>query len=134
MSFSIDPRLERDSIFIKRIGFNQVRLALDARFPWLIVVPEIHNIKELIELSDEQQQEVLRTSNMVSRALLKVFSPDKLNVAAIGNVVEQLHIHHVARFINDAAWPAPIWGNGTPQEYTSKELSYRIKQIVEQLV
>ncbi|MBQ4828254.1 HIT domain-containing protein [Alteromonas sp. MMG017] len=108
--FKLDARLESDTIFIHDLPLCRVLLMNDSQFPWLILVPRVDGVTEIIELSDEQQQQFLKESAQVSRLLQTQFSPDKLNIAALGNVVSQLHIHHVARYKSDIAWPKPIWG------------------------
>ena len=108
--FKLDARLEADTFFIHDLPLCSVLLMNDSQFPWLILVPRVDGVTEIIELSDAQQQQFLSESAQVSRLLQSQFSPDKLNVAALGNVVSQLHIHHVARYKSDIAWPKPIWG------------------------
>ena len=107
--FKLDARLEADT-FIHDLPLCRVLLMNDSQFPWLILVPRVDGVTEIIELSEAQQQQFLSESAQVSRLLQSQFSPDKLNVAALGNVVSQLHIHHVARYKSDIAWPKPIWG------------------------
>lgn len=118
MSFKLDDRLESDSSYVCLLGGSQVRLSHDSRYPWLILIPEVDNISELDELNLKQQHDVLAASNKVSAALKHCFSPHKLNIACLGNIVKQLHIHHVARFEYDEAWPSPIWGKGESIQYT----------------
>ena len=108
--FKLDARLEADTFFIHDLPLCRVLLMNDSQFPWLILVPRVDGVTEIIELSEAQQQQFLCESAQVSRLLQSQFSPDKLNVAALGNVVSQLHIHHVARYKSDIAWPKPIWG------------------------
>jgi diadenosine tetraphosphate (Ap4A) HIT family hydrolase len=133
MSFELDSRLSRDSILIANIDKVQVRLSKDSRYPWLILVPEITGITELHDLSYEQQLCVLNVSNITSLLLKTCFSPDKLNVASLGNVVKQLHIHHVARFEIDDAWPGPIWGQGESVLYGEDELQARKTLLTDKL-
>lgn len=110
MIFELDKRLQNDSFFVCKLSIAQVRLINDRQFVWCVLIPEINNVSEIIELNEVQQTELWQESAMLSRALIKGFSPDKLNVAAIGNIVSQLHVHHVCRFKVDIAWPAPVWG------------------------
>ncbi|MFT6268995.1 MAG: diadenosine tetraphosphate (Ap4A) HIT family hydrolase [Alphaproteobacteria bacterium] len=117
MSFKLDRRLEQDSSFVAEIGISQVRLSHDSRYPWLLVIPQINECFELDELSFNQQIDVMKASNIISKVLKDCFSPDKLNIACLGNIVKQLHIHHVARFEYDAVWPGPIWGQGVSVPY-----------------
>lgn len=118
MSFKLDERLAFDSTYVCSLGISQVRLSNDSRYPWLILIPEVDNIFELDELSMAQQLDVLAASNKLSRALRHCFTPHKLNIACLGNIVKQLHIHHVARFEYDETWPSPIWGRGVSVIYS----------------
>lgn len=94
----------------------------DMHYPWLILVPRIENIREIFELSVRDQQQLLRESSWVSERLAKYFNADKINIGALGNMVPQLHIHHIARYQNDAAWPAPVWGKHPASAYTPENL------------
>lgn len=118
MSFKLDHRLAADSSYVCSLGISQVRLSNDSRYPWLILIPEVDNIFELDELSMVQQIDVIDASNKLSQALRHCFSPHKLNIACLGNIVKQLHIHHVARFEYDETWPSPIWGKGASVTYS----------------
>jgi len=108
--FILHPQLAADTVLVGEFPLCQVLLANDGNFPWLILVPKINNISEFHELTDEQQAQFLSESNAVSKLLKDELSADKINIAALGNMVPQLHIHHVARFKEDACWPKPIWG------------------------
>ncbi|MFT4653257.1 MAG: diadenosine tetraphosphate (Ap4A) HIT family hydrolase [Kangiellaceae bacterium] len=119
MSFNLDTRLEQDSSFVASIGISQVRLSHDSRYPWLLLIPQVNNCSELDDLSLEQQIDVMKASNIISKVLKDCFTPTKLNIACLGNIVKQLHIHHVARFEYDASWPGPIWGQGTCVPYAN---------------
>lgn len=133
MSFKLDERLALDSSYVCSLGISQVRLSNDSRYPWLILIPEVDKIFELDELSIEQQLDVLAASNKVSRALKQCFTPHKLNIACLGNIVKQLHIHHVARFEYDETWPSPIWGQGASVVYEDLAKTRAIKMIREAL-
>jgi len=117
MSFALDPRLAADSIAVGDFTLSQLRLMDDARFPWLILVPRIAGARELIDLDEGDRTSLLGEVTVVGRMLEALIAPDKLNVAALGNVVSQLHVHVVARYANDAAWPQPVWGNGERVAY-----------------
>ena len=119
MSFSLDPILARDTLLICRLTLCEVRLMNDAQYPWVILVPQIPDVTELYQLTETQQHLLSQESNQVSQLLVALLEPDKLNVAALGNVVKQLHIHHIARFCSDPAWPAPVWGKLPIQPYPS---------------
>lgn len=111
MSFTLHPQLERDSFFIEDLSVSRLLLMNDIRFPWLILVPRKPDVRELIDLSTEEYAKVMQEIRHVSEITHKAFSPDKLNVAALGNVVPQLHIHVIARYENDSAWPNPVWSS-----------------------
>lgn len=115
--FSLDPRLASDTTHVGDLALCRVLLMDDARFPWLILVPRREGVSEITDLSDEDASalmEEIRVSVGVMQALSK---PDKVNVAALGNVVAQLHVHVVGRFRSDPAWPGPVWGHGTHAPY-----------------
>ena len=107
--FKLDSRLHNDTFFVCDLSLCRVLLMNDSQFPWLILVPMKNDIAEIIDLSEEEQITLLKESALASKAMQALFSPLKLNVAALGNVVRQLHVHHVARFENDCAWPKPVW-------------------------
>lgn len=123
MSFSLDSRLHNDCIEILDLPLCKLLLMNEARYPWLILVPRVAGVTELIDLTLSQQQRLWDESNLVSQFLRATFKPDKLNIAALGNVVPQLHVHHIARFETDAAWPAPVWGKFVPQSYSDGEIN-----------
>src|SRR3990167_11065634 len=103
--FNLHPQLERDSFFIQKLSLSQARLMNNALFPWIILIPEIPSAVELIDLSIEHQHIILEEINQISTILRKNVDCTKLNIAALGNQVSQLHIHIIARTIGDAAWP-----------------------------
>jgi len=119
--FTLDPRLQQDTLYIAEFSLCKVLLMNDARYPWVILVPKITGLTEIFELDEAGQQQLMVESNFVAEKLKKIVQSDKMNVAALGNVVSQLHIHHVARFIQDDAWPAPVWGKGEAIAYTPAE-------------
>lgn len=125
MTFELDPRLQNDSLLLVKCKNVQIRLINDSRYPWIILVPEYIGVSDLDDLDWGVQIHTLKMSNWVSKALKVTFKPNKMNVAAIGNIVKQLHIHHVARFEYDEAWPGPIWGVGTSVAYSQTELQQR---------
>ena len=108
--FALHPRLAADTVVVTDLPLCRVLLMDDARWPWLILVPRRAGVRELIDLSPAAQQALTGEIARASRTLQTLFSPDKLNVAALGNVVEQLHVHVIARWRGDPAWPAPVWG------------------------
>ena len=127
--FQLDPRLAQDCVLVSELPLCKLLLMNDASYPWLILVPRVSNIKEIMELSLGEQDQLWRESRWVSRCLQHTFRPDKLNIAAIGNVVSQLHVHHIARYQNDNAWPAPVWGHAKPVAYSASALAKQVRLI-----
>jgi diadenosine tetraphosphate (Ap4A) HIT family hydrolase len=115
--FLLAQRLEADSHFLIDWPLCQVRLMDDARFPWLVLVPRRPRLEEWTELSLEDSTELAEEIRKCGRALAQMFKPTKLNVGALGNIVRQMHVHVIARFDTDAAWPGPVWGQGTRLPY-----------------
>ncbi|MDQ9092389.1 HIT domain-containing protein [Pseudoalteromonas haloplanktis] len=120
--FSLAPELARDCIEVADWPLCKVLLMNDSQYPWFILVPRQAGLKESIDLSEQDQLVLMQESAKLSLLLKDVFNPDKLNVAALGNMVPQLHIHHIARFKSDAAWPAPVWGKFTAKPYTQGQI------------
>lgn len=127
--FIIDPILRRDTISVAENTWINLRLMDDARFPWVILVPKTDRAIELSDLSDDVFQSVMTLARDIGATMLDVFDADKVNTAAIGNVVSQLHIHVVARRKNDAVWPAPVWGNGEPTPMLQEVREYRLSEL-----
>lgn len=118
----LDPQLAEDTHPVAHLGLSELRLMDDANHPWLILVPRIAGAVELTDLSEPDRVALGREIDAVSRVLQAEFKPDKLNVAALGNMVPQLHVHVIARFRNDIAWPRPVWGTAAARAYTPEEL------------
>ena len=127
--FMLDKRLEQDCIRVGEFDLCMVLLLNDANFPWVILVPKIEGVSELYDLSEQDQQQFMKESSCVALMLKSLFKPDKLNIAAIGNKVRQLHIHHIARFENDKCWPETVWGYGGGRAYTETEKSGILNKI-----
>ena len=108
-------------------------LVLDANYPWFILVPDRENITEIHQLDEADQQQLMRESVLLSRVLEKAFSPDKLNIAALGNMVPQCHIHHIVRYQTDVAWPAPVWGRVAVKEYPDDALAAVVETVKQAL-
>lgn len=119
--FALHERLAADTLPVGRLRLCRVLLMNDATYPWLILVPEVADLREIFELEAADRALLMEEIALVSRALADAFRPDKINVAALGNLVPQLHVHVVARFRGDPAWPAPIWGRDTPHAYAPGE-------------
>ena len=122
-SFELHPQLLADTHFLSDLELARVLLMDDARYPWLILVPRRNGMRDWIDLSHVEQHRLLDEVELCSRALRAVARPDKLNVAALGNMVPQLHVHVVARHAGDAAWPKPVWGVGERLPYTADALA-----------
>jgi len=131
--FQLHAQLAADTEPVAATETHLLLLANDSRYPWLILVPKQINLREIYELSDPDQQELLRVSSALGRDLMRVFSGEKLNVAALGNMVPQLHVHHIVRNSRDAAWPSPIWGVGDPKPYSAQELRERLVLLQREL-
>lgn len=114
---NLHPQLERDCIALDQLPLCALLLMNDARFPWFVLVPDREEIEEIFQLNETDRAQLWRESDALSRAIVAVFSPHKLNIAALGNVVPQLHVHHVARLHTDVAWPKPVWGCGVAIPY-----------------
>lgn len=115
--WSLHPQLEADTVPVGGLALSRVLLANDANYPWLILVPRIPGVTELIDLDPNEQVQLLGEIDAAARALKDVTECDKLNIAALGNMVAQLHVHVIARRHSDAAWPKPVWGAAPPVPY-----------------
>jgi diadenosine tetraphosphate (Ap4A) HIT family hydrolase len=122
MSFELAPELKRDCIELADWPLCKVLLLNDSQYPWFVLVPRVVGARDIIDLDEEQQQVFWQESAKLSKLLRVVFTPDKLNVAALGNMVPQLHVHHIARYKHDVAWPKPVWGLFPAVPYTQEQL------------
>lgn len=129
--FSLHPRLAADTLLLGNFPLSYCLLMNDMHYPWLILVPGVENMREIFELCVEDQQQLLRESSWVSERLSTHFNADKINIGALGNRVPQLHLHHIARYGNDAAWPDPVWGKHPAQAYTPDNLQMMRKRLRE---
>lgn len=120
--FTLHPRLAADTMLLGNFPLSHCLLMNDMQYPWLILVPRQENRREIFELSTEDQQQLLRESSWISERLSTHFSADKINIGALGNMVPQLHLHHIVRYEHDAAWPGPVWGKHPAQAYTPDAL------------
>ena len=130
----LDQKLADDSVFVSDWPLSQLRLINDSRFPWLVLVPRVSNIEEIFQLSNEDQQQLLQESSQLATMLSASFKADKLNVAALGNVVRQLHVHHIVRYVDDCCYPSPVWSSGEAVPYTDAELQKRLEVLISVLV
>jgi len=127
--FTLDPRLEASSVPVADLALSTLRLSNDARFPWLILVPQRRDMAEIVDLADMDRAVLFDEIVLVSRLLRAATGCDKLNVAALGNQVHQLHVHIIARFGHDAAWPRPVWGVGEAVAYETPTRDRLIKRL-----
>ncbi len=122
MPFTLHPTLARDTAEVTWLPLCRVLLMKDRRFPWLILVPERESVREIHELPVEDRAVLIEEIARASEVLERLVRPDKMNVGALGNIVPQLHVHVIARFANDPAWPGPVWGFGAAEPYPDEEL------------
>ncbi len=124
--FELHPTLERDSFPVTEIDGLLIRLINDSRFPWLLIVPKADGATELHDLSDADYAAAMAMARSLGSILKRSFDADKINTAAIGNMVPQLHVHVVARRRDDVAWPGPVWGTGQMVPLSDEEVERRI--------
>ena len=125
----LHPQLADDTAPVIELPLCEVRLMDDANHPWLVLVPRVAGITEIIDLDPAQRLQLSEEIDTTCRALRTLFNPDKLNVAALGNMVPQLHVHVIARYRSDIAWPRPVWGAGNARSYAPEELIERINAL-----
>lgn len=132
--FRLDPRLSADTHEVCDLTLCRVLLFDDCRYPWLILVPRLEQTREIHHLPPEAGTQLLKESCRVAALMERLFTPDKLNIGALGNIVPQLHLHHVARRIGDPAWPGPVWGHSPRQAYSVQAAAARVEQLRLQLL
>ena len=121
-AWALHPQLERDTVMLGDMALSRVLVIQDANYPWLLLVPRRPDIVEIVDLDEVAQAQLMVEISRVSRALKDVTQCDKLNVAALGNAVPQLHVHLIARRKTDAAWPKPVWGQAPALAHDAAEL------------
>lgn len=126
---NIHPQLQADCLYLGRFPLCHLLLMKDANYPWFILVPDREAVQEIHQLDPADQQQLLRESVQLSHVLTAAFSPDKLNIAALGNIVPQLHVHHIVRYRDDTAWPAPVWGRLPARPYDDAALASRLARL-----
>ena len=131
--FQLHPRLQQDCITLGKFDLFQLLMMNDSQYPWFILVPELADITEIYQLSRTERLMLTEESNYLAKNLATLFSADKMNIAAIGNLVPQLHLHHVVRYQSDRAWPAPVWGKFASIPYTDDQLIATITRVKAQL-
>ena len=129
----LHKNLRKDCLLVGRFKLCQLLLMKDANYPWCILVPDRENISEIHQLTKSDQLQLMRESSILSAALETAFKADKINIAALGNIVPQLHIHHIVRYQTDKAWPAPVWGAFSAKSYSEKALQAVVNKLREGL-
>lgn len=129
LTFEIDSQLKQTSYPLLSLSVCDLRLVDDQRWPWVLIIPRVAHAVELIDLTPDLRSEVWLEIDHVARVMRDQFSPHKLNIAALGNQVRQLHIHCIARFPDDDAWPNPVWGVGESVPYDSEALNTRLNSM-----
>ena len=128
-AFELDPRLCADTHRVGDLPLSRVLLFDDTRFPWLVLVPRLPGLRDLIDLAHDDQHRLLDEVNRCAHVLHALDRPHKLNIAALGNVVAQLHVHVIARHTHDAAWPRPVWNVGEPMPFEAPALRKRLAAL-----
>ena len=125
----IHPQLRKDCLILGRFQLCHLLLMNDANYPWFILVPDRVDISEIYQLEAADQQQLWLESTVLSTRIMRILQGDKLNVAALGNMVPQLHMHHIVRYRNDRAWPSPVWGKFPSVAYSERELEQLISRL-----
>jgi diadenosine tetraphosphate (Ap4A) HIT family hydrolase len=134
LAFALHPQLERDTFAIGDLPLSRVLLMDDANFPWLIAVPRRAGAAEIFDLEAREQTQLISELALLGRLLKDLTGCDKINIAAIGNMVPQLHVHLVARRRDDAAWPRPIWGALPARPYGENERGRLIEALRQKIL
>lgn len=129
--FAVHPQLERDTFFVVDLELCRVLFMNNCLFPWTVLVPRVEQMREITDLPGALRHLLIDEISHVSRAMQTLFAPDKLNIAALGNQVPQLHVHVIARMVSDAAWPNPVWGAGHEAYPDAKPLVGRLAEQLE---
>jgi len=129
--YELHPQLAADTHPVASFALSELRLMDDSNYPWLVLVPRVPDAREIIDLDPMQRRGLGDEIDHASRLLRDAFVPFKLNVAALGNLVPQLHVHVIARFESDPAWPAPVWGRVAARPYSPEALVERVNTLNE---
>lgn len=135
-AFVLHQRLAADTLALGQSRLCEVRLMNDSHWPWVLLVPRVAAIREIYELPQDQQLRLAEESSLLGEGMMKAFGGDKFNVAALGNMVPQLHLHHIVRFEGDPAWPGPVWGKLTPSPYSEQgvaQIKARLQPVLDAL-
>lgn len=133
VDFALDPRLVADTGLVCDLPLCRVLLMDEARWPWLILVPRRPGLREVFDLPRHERVQLGDELEQAAQTLKSLFVPDKLNVAALGNQVEQLHVHVLGRYRDDPAWPSPVWGHSPRQPYAESDRQSRIERLMKEL-
>ncbi|MDD5578348.1 MAG: HIT domain-containing protein [Methylobacter sp.] len=133
LTFTLHPRLRQDCIVIGRLQLCQLLMMDDSQYPWFILVPEKAELVEIYQLNKAERELLIAESSYLAENLAILYKADKINIAALGNLVPQLHIHHIVRYQTDKAWPAPVWGKFEAVPYTEREITDNITRLKDQL-
>jgi diadenosine tetraphosphate (Ap4A) HIT family hydrolase len=131
--FELHPQLCADTFVVGDLPLCRLLLMNDASYPWFILVPRRPGISEIFELETRDQTQLLRESSALSRVLHTLFNADKLNIGALGNLVPQLHVHHIVRYRSDRAWPQPVWGFAPAEPYSNRVMQGLCSSLAAQL-
>ena len=127
--FELDQRLDKDSEFIADWGEFSIRLMKDERYFWLLIIPRLTSVTEWHELPNKQATTLIKLISYLSKQVKLIDKADKINIAALGNIVSQFHLHLIARHIRDAAWPGPVWGAGQAVPLLADTQDFRTKAV-----
>jgi diadenosine tetraphosphate (Ap4A) HIT family hydrolase len=133
--FALHDQLQKDCTVIGDLPLSTLLLLNDANYPWFVLVPRREQMREWYELAEQDQRQLLQETNELAKYLQKKTGAKKMNIGALGNMVPQLHVHVIARFDTDAAWPAPVWGKVPAKPYAAEMLAERLalgKQFIAQ--
>lgn len=131
--FTLDPQLEKDCIDLGDLPLSKVLLMNDRQYPWIILVPRVAGVTEIFQLSEMEQHQLNKESAALAKWMAAYFKAEKMNIAALGNVVSQLHVHHIARFKKDLAWPKPVWGVTAATAYGEEQMHSLALSVCEEI-
>jgi diadenosine tetraphosphate (Ap4A) HIT family hydrolase len=129
-TFQLHALLQLDTIELLELPLSTLLLMNDSNYPWFVLVPRVDDIQDIYQLDWQQQQQFLNESSLLSEILMQLFNGTKMNVAALGNICPQLHVHHIVRFADDIAWPKPVWGEFAMKAYTDSELTLLKEKVL----
>ena len=129
LEFRLHERLAHDGIVLGDFPLCRLLLINDVNYPWFVLVPRRADVTEIYHLNDEEQSQLIHESSYLAESLADTFAAHKMNVATLGNVVSQLHLHHIVRYETDAAWPDPIWGKAPAIPYTADQIDELLRKL-----